>query len=410
MATRPTIDIEARLSRGAKRSRIEYWAIPGALTADQAVVAFEGGLPDPVTFPREELIALHEQVLRRDGELALQYSSGRYDIGYGYSGLREVLGARAGAEDGRSVEPEGVLLTSGAAQAISLTIAAFVDPGDAVIVEAPTWHFTLREIALVGARAVGIPVDADGMRVDLLEAHLKELRAEGVRPKLIYTIANFNMPTGFTLSIERRQRLLAIAQEWGLVVLEDDAYGDLRYEGERVPSLFSMDDSGLVLKVKSFSKVLAPALRVGWVLGYPDTVAALVRSRRDLGVSALTSRVLAEYVMGGQLDRHVAEIIPFYRSKQDTLVTGLAENCAPLLTWTRPKGSFFFWLDLADGLDPKRVWERLRAHGVACRPGTAFFTDGTGERNLRLCFSLLSPEAIEEGTALLGRALGESQE
>ena len=253
--------------------------------------AFEAGLPDPATFPLDDLERLTSDVLRDDAADALQYGSpGSNGIGWGYEVLRDRIAERTLRLEGRAIDRHSVMLTLGGVQAITLACRAFLDPGDVLAVEAPTWGAALSAARQAGAEALAIPMDEEGMQVDVLEQELERLQAEGKRLKMLYTIATFNTPTGWSLSLPRRRKLLELASRYGFIVLEDNVYGELRYEGETIPTLFSLDESGLVVKIDSFSKILAPALRLGWVSGDPEVMRALGAVKGDLGVSQWLAR------------------------------------------------------------------------------------------------------------------------
>lgn len=398
MARRP-VDFKALLARGAQAGPSSWAAAPGRPVA----ISFGGGLPDPSTFPIEDLVEATERVLRRDGAAALQYGGL-----FGYEGLRDYIAERVRRDDGNAVEREQVLLTSGSAQAFSLACFAFVDPGDTVIVEAPTFPGSLRALRAYGADLVGIPVDEGGMQMERLEEKLAQLQARGVRPKLLYTIPNFHNPAGVTLALDRRRRLVELAQDTGMLIVEDDAYGDLRYEGEALPSLLSLDDSGIVIKLGSFSKVLAAGLRLGWAVGPPDAIAAMTSVRHDMGVSPFVARLVAEYASMGRLESHIREITGVYRAKRDRMLSALGEYCGPWVRWRRPEGGFFLWLELAAQVDPDRLAGALADEGVGYVPGTAFYADGGGRGQLRLAFSYVPSTDIERGIVNLGRALARS--
>jgi len=393
------VDIKALLAPAAASGGSAWAAAPGGPVA----ISFGGGLPDPVTFPAEEIELAMKRVLRQDAAAALQYGGLM-----GFEGLRERIAAKVRREDGRTIGADQVTLTAGSSHAISLACFAFVSPGDSVLVEAPTFAGSLRAIRSYGARIVSVPVDEHGLSIDGLEARLAELRTAGRRPKLLYTIPNFHNPSGATMTTERRRRLVELAREWGLLIVEDDAYGDLRYEGEPAPSLFSLDEAGLVLKLGSFSKVLAAGLRLGWAAGHPDAVAALVSVRHDMGVSPLIARTVAGYAAGGGLERHIQRLVAHYRAKRDLMVAALGEHCAPYVRFATPAGGFFIWLALAEGVDPDRLAEAAAQESVGYVPGTAFFADGGGRRNVRLAFSFAPSDDIERGIAALGRALARS--
>jgi 2-aminoadipate transaminase len=368
---------------------------------------FEAGLPDPATFPVDDLARITDDVLRTDAAGALGYGTAT-DAGIqaGYPELRDLLAARGNAVDERGIDRHGVMLTSGAAQGLMLLFEAFVDAGDVVAVEAPTWNAVLAALARRGADTVALPLDQDGIDVDALEVELERLAASGRRLKLLYTIATFNTPTGVCLSVQRRRRVLDLARRWGFLVVEDNVYADLRYDGDALPTLFSLDESDLVVKVDSFSKVIAPGLRLGWLTAAPDIIATLAGVRGDLGVSQLTARVLARYVGDGLLDPHIAEVVRLYRRKRDAAEVALRRHGGDQVRWRTPDGGFFLWVELASGVDPAAVMAQCLAAGVSCRAGERFFGDGDRGRNFfRLAFPSVPIDEIDPGLAVVGQAV-----
>ncbi|HEX7096443.1 MAG TPA: PLP-dependent aminotransferase family protein [Acidimicrobiales bacterium] len=372
---------------------------------------FEAGLPDPDTFPVDDLIRITADVLRRDAAGALGYGSAfDAEIQAGFVGLRDLLAARGSRIDGRDVSRHNVMLTSGAAQGLMLLLEAFVDPGDVVAVEAPTWNAMLAALARRGASVVALPLDDDGIDVDAFEAVLDTTEREGRRLKLLYTIATFNTPTGVCLSTERRRRIVELARRHGFVVIEDNVYAELRYDGAPLPSLFSLDDSDVVVKVDSFSKIVAPGLRVGWITASRDVIATLAGVRGDLGVSQLTARVLAQYLDQGLLEPHIADVVARYRAKRDAAESALRRHCGDLVRWRTPEGGFFLWVELDDTVDPAGVMRRALERGVSCRAGERFFGDGDRGRNwFRLAFPSVPIEMIDAGIAVVGDAIRASR-
>jgi len=373
-------------------------------------IVFEAGLPDPESFPIEALARLTSTVLLRD-RAELQYGTPiGGDLAYGYYGLRELLAERTAVRDGRDPGVAGVMLTAGGGHAISLAVQAFVDPGDTVVVESPTWEYPLRDVEVAGGRTIAIPLDDEGMRIDLLEEHLAALAGRGDRLKLVYTIATFNVPTGVCLSRARRQRLVDLAHEHGFMIIEDNVYGDLRYDGEPLPTLASMDRDGMVITVESFSKTVMPGLRLGWVTGHPDAIAAMARVRRDLGVGQLVARVMAEFVAEDRLAPHIAEVCAHNRSKRDVSLSALEEHCSGAMTWNRPAGGYFIWLELADHIDPTALRRRALERGVVCRPGERFYGEERDEGLARMRFAFTAVPAVnlERAIATLGDAAEES--
>ena len=373
---------------------------------------FDVGGPDPATFPVDDLSRLAEQVLRDESARALQYGTLEHaDLSYGYVGVREEIAERTLRREGRATEIMQVMLTSGGVQALTLACRAFLAPGDVMAVEAPTWGAVLHAATQLGAEALAIPMDAEGMRVDVLEAELARLAQEGRALKMLYTIATFNTPTGLCLSLPRRLRLLELADEYGFIVLEDDVYGELRYEGDDLPTLYSLDETGLVIKVNSFSKTLAPALRLGWVTGHPDAIATLGSVRGDLGVSQWLARLMARYLSEGLLDQHLAEIKGLYRNKRDVAAAALRERCGAWVDFRVPDGGFFLWIELSNDVDGAAVMKAAAAEGVDCRPGERFF--GASEQDqhkqwFRLAYSLVPIDEIERGITALGKAIANS--
>lgn len=367
----------------------------------------EAGLPDPGTFPAEALQRLGAEVLADDATAALQYGSAVDDeVRAGYAGLRDAIAVRTGARDGRALERGEVMLTTGAAQALMLAFEAFVDPGDAVVVEAPTWNAVLAALSRRGAEVLAAPVDGDGLQVDAVASHAERLAAEGRRIKLVYCIANFNTPTGMCLSARRRRRLVELAERYGFAVIEDDVYGDLRYRGAAPPSMLSMDDSGLVFQVGSFSKSIAPGLRLGWAVGHRRVIDALAAVRGDLGVSQWVARTVARFCESGLLEPHLEGVRACYRAKLEATETSLGRHCGDLVRWRSPDGGFFLWVELDESVDPALVMQRALADGVLCRAGERFFDDHHAGRSFfRLAFSAVPLDEIDGAIRVLGRAI-----
>lgn len=371
------------------------------------VFNFDQGLAAPETFPSETLMRLARTVLERDGAQALEYfdaATGYEELVFGYRGLRQALAQALHERDGRDIDPTGLILTSGSVQAIALAISAFLDRGDVAIVEAATFPYAVRYMEMAGAEVLSVPVDDDGMDVDALARLLDELRAAGKRVKLVYTIATFQLPTGAVLSLPRRRRLLELADNHDFLVLEDHVYGALRFEGEPVPSLLSLDRAGRVLQADAFSKTIAPGLRLGWMAGHPQAIAALAAVRQDLGVSQWLSRLMTEFLREGLMAPHLARANAVYRRKRDLAVAALREHCGDFVRFRIPQGSFYLWLELADGVDWERVGALTAQRGVFCRPGERFLGE-SGRRFLRLAYSHVAEDVIGPGIAALGEVL-----
>ena len=400
-------ELDELRSDDSARSRVRY----GHIQEQTSRWSFEAGLPDPTTFPIDDLARLSERVLRDDGTDGLQYGS-RQDssIVYGYEGLRDLLAERAGEKDGRDdLGRAGVMLTHGGVQGITLASDAFLNPGDGFAAEVAAWQTVLVAARKTGAILSPIPIDDDGMIVDALEEELRRVRDEGRQIKLVYSCATFHSPTGVCMSTDRRRRLLELADEWNFVILEDNVYGELRYDGEPLPSLLSLDQSGRVMKVDAFTKILAPALRLGWVSGNPALLEVLSSVRGDLGVSQWTARVMAEFMREGLLEPHIERVKELYRRKRDIVVDALERYCAPWVTWRVPDGGYFIWVELSDRVDWRQVRIEAYRRGVECRPGERFFDDErSGERFLRIAFTMVPIDELEPGIKVLGEAIQQS--
>jgi 2-aminoadipate transaminase len=357
---------------------------------------FSAGNPDPGSFPYQELVQAMADVMETDGENALSYGAV-----FGHQPLREWVCHKLKVFEDLDVSPDNILITNGSGDAIGLIIQTFIDEGDVVITEAPTFSATLQALRRNGAELYGVEMDDEGILIDQVKDRLAALKAEGKRCKMIYTIVNFQNPFGPTMSLKRRKELLALAKENDIVILEDDAYGELRWEGEPLPSLFALDDAGLVARTGTFSKILGAGTRVGWIVAPSSMVPYLSAFNFGGGVAPLTSRVCLAY-MNGHLESHVADLIQIYKNKRDamleTLETGLAGTDA---AWNRPEGGFFIWLKLPSGTNQKKLLELATQAGIAYALGPSFFPDGGGEEHIRLAFSLESIEGIREGVGIL---------
>lgn len=375
------------------------------------MISFAGGLPDPSAFPVGPFADCAD-VLSRDGRQVLQYGASE-----GYPPLRGFLLELMEDRLGTPVLPEQLLVTSGSQQGLNLAARVLLDPGDVVVIEAPTYPGTIHSLRNAGARFATIPCDAEGMRVELMPGIVEEtVAATGRRPKLIYTVPDFSNPSGACMSLDRRKRLVELAAELEIPVFEDDPYGKLRYSGEALPNLGRIAGVGLeVIYASSFSKVLAPGVRVAWTVADPGLTRAMVLMRQgeDLCTSTVTQALVAEYCRRGFLDSHMDRILEVYskkcRSMQNALERHLPRGSA---TWVEPEGGFFFWLELARG-SSRELFDRAVAENVAFVPGAAFYPDTseqvgevhTGDRFARLCFTFADDEAIDEGCRRLARAL-----
>jgi 2-aminoadipate transaminase len=362
---------------------------------------FAGGSPDPGSMPKKEIAAAAVRALEKNGEWALQYGAAT-----GYAGLIEQLLIKLKRDNGVEARPENVLITAGASQAISLVCDALVDPGDTIITEEPTFLGAIRHFNAHKAKIVGIPMDDKGMKLDVLESKLAELKAQGIRPKFMYVIPTFQNPTGITTPLENRTRILALAKEYGVAVLEDDAYYDLRFAGERLPMLYSLDDAGLVIYTGTFSKIIGAGLRLGWIIAPAPFINRVAKLKAEGGTSPFASHIVAEYAPDS-LEEHVKDLVNVYRSRRDAMLDALAAEMPSEITWTKPEGGFFIWLDLPEGLDATAIQPEAAAHGVDFMPGTVFYANGQGRQNIRLAYSFTDEETIRRGIKILAGVIRE---
>jgi 2-aminoadipate transaminase len=365
---------------------------------------FGAGNPDPGSFPYAGLAQATADVMEMDGANALSYGNV-----FGHQELREWVCHKHKVFENLDITPENVLITNGSGDAIGLVIQTFVDEGDVVITEAPTFSATLQTFRRNGATLYGVELDDEGLRTDQLAAKLESLAKAGMPCKMIYTIDNFQNPGGPTLSLKRRQELLALAKQYNAIVLEDDAYGELRFEGEQLPSLFELDDAGLVARTGTLSKILGAGTRVGWVIAQPSLVPYMSAFNFGGGVAPFMSRICLRY-MQVNLEPHVAELREIYKKKRDAMIETLQEGLAGTdASWFKPDGGFFLWVKLPTGTDQKKVWELSNAAGVGYVPGPAFMPEGGAEEYIRLAYSQESLESIREGTRLLCTAIVEAR-
>lgn len=378
---------------------------------DDVIWNFDQGHPSWDTFPAADLIRIAGEVVDRRGPVVLDYFDQRNGYGevyYGSVPLRERIADHLRAMWHQSVTADDVIVTNGSVQAVALAINAFLGPQDAFFVEAATFPYALRFAQSAGATVYPVPVEEDGMDLDALEQRIAAARSAGLTPKMVYTIATFQMPTGKVLSEAKRLRLLEIAVNNSIVVLEDNIYAVFRYDGEPLPTLLSMDNNGVVIQSDSFAKTTAPGVRLGWAAGDRDLIAAMSGVRQDFGPNQWLEAVMTQYLEEGLLTKHIAEVIPLYRAKRDAVAAALDEHCAPLITADVPPGSFYYWLHLSRDIDPDKLAAATRSRGLLTRPGEMFMGVSDAEQYMRLAFAHVSERKINLGISQLGEALRES--
>ena len=368
------------------------------------MISFAGGMPAPEVFPIDQFSEGSEKLVS-EGTSLLQYGTTE-----GYDPLRSFLAKWTAPRMGREVGLDEILLTTGSQQVLDLFAWAMIDPGDVAIVEAPSYMAALTAFYNHGADFASVPVDGEGMVVSELPALIERLRKEGKKPKFIYTIVNFQNPAGATMTVERRKELAAIAERYGLAIFEDDPYGYVRFDGEHLPSIFSFDKAGNTIYAGSFSKILSPGVRIGWVSGPKDIIRqmAVFKQAVDLCSSPITQVLTYEYCRKGYLDSHLPNIVQDYRVKRDAMEESFRKHLAPQgITWVKPEGGFFYWLNTGN-IDSGELAKKALEKKVAILPGAPFcINPEAGIHAARINYTFSKPDVIEEGVSRLAQAIQE---
>jgi 2-aminoadipate transaminase len=397
------VDIESLLAPFARRVA----PLAGDWYEHGVRINFDQGLPDPTLFPVDALTRCLTATLHDDADEVLRYygRGGPPEMTYGHIGLREQLAWWMARRDGTDLDAQQVLLVNGSTDGLALAVDTFLGEGDGAIVEAATYPHTRRFMLGTGAEVRTVPMDEHGMVVDRLETELVALRDAGVRPKLVYTIPTFHAPTGTVLPLERRQQLLDIARRWNVVVLEDNCYYEFAYDAPPPPTLLALDDAGVVVQSDSFSKYVAPGLRMAWLAASPGVAAALAASRQDFAVSRVIARTIERYMAEGSLDAHLDLLRDRYRAKRDVAVDALRAHCQPWVTFRVPDGGFYLWLEIHPSVHWPTVRAELARRGIAVRPGDGILAEDDPRRFVRLSCIQVPDADIAPGIAELGQVL-----
>lgn len=371
------------------------------LVQNPEVISLAGGMPDPATFPTEELNEVVKKILAKNSACALQYSSTE-----GLTELREfILNWLAEAKEKAGLD--NIMITSGSQQGLDLVSKVLLNPGDTLIVELPSYLAALNAFRSYGGEMVGIPMDDEGMQIDILEMTLTKLKNDGKKVKFIYTISNFQNPTGVTMSLVRRKKILEIAKKFEVFVLEDNPYDKLRFEGELIPSIYSLDNEGYVISLGTFSKILCPGLRLAWILGNKEIIEKLVivKQATDLCTTVLNQLIAYEYCCQNDIDKNIESNVEIYRRKRNAMLKALDKYFPVETAWTKPQGGFFVFATLPDYIDTEEMFKEAIEENVAYVPGGPFFADGKGQNTMRLSFCYPSEKDIEEGIKKLGKVI-----
>jgi 2-aminoadipate transaminase len=373
------------------------------VTQDPEIISFAGGLPNPLSFPIQDLKIIVQNVLNNHGKVALQYGATQ-----GINELREAIAERShkeGMTKGTSVE--NIMITSGSQQALDAVGKIFLNPGDIAIVGLPSYLGGINAFRSYEANLVGVPLDKEGMQVDLLEEKIKELIKQDMSVKFIYTIPTFQNPAGTVMPESRRKKLIDIAHEYNLVIVEDDPYGKLRYDIPAIKPIKAFDDEGRVIYMSTFSKILAPGFRLAWIIAPDDVMRklALCKQAQDLCTAPFSQYIAHEFIKSGSLDLHIMKICEMYRPKRDIMMDSMKKYFPEGYICNKPKGGMFAWVTLPEQVDTEAMFLDAFKEKVAYVHGKAFCVDGGGGSSMRLNFSYSTNEQLDTGMKRLGAVI-----
>ncbi|HMA82878.1 MAG TPA: PLP-dependent aminotransferase family protein [Candidatus Thermoplasmatota archaeon] len=371
---------------------------------DPEIISFAGGLPNPNSFPLDDLNTIIQAVMRNHGKSALQYGTTQ-----GLMELRKSLAERAYKDGIEGVNADNVIITNGSQQALDMVGKLFLNPGDTALVGLPTYLGGINAFKSYESNLTGIPLDEDGMRMDVLEDTIKEMIRDDVIPKFIYVVPTFQNPSGVVMPEKRRKELINIAHEYDLVIVEDDPYGKLSYDIDHVRPIKAFDDDGRVIYMSTFSKILAPGFRLAWTIASEELTRKMVICKQalDLCTNTFTQYIANEFTRQGSLDLHILKINEMYEPKRDQMISAIEKYFPEGYTCNKPHGGMFAWVTLPEGIDTETMFLDAIKHKVAYVHGKAFHVDGGGERSMRLNFSYSSNDQIEEGIKRLSAVIQE---
>lgn len=370
------------------------------VTEQEDVISFAGGLPAPELFPIEEINEVNRIVLKEAGTKALQYTTTE-----GYAPLREWVANRMNNHLGTSFDKDNILITHGSQQGLDLSGKVFLDEGDIVLCESPTYLAAISAFRAYGCKFIEIPTDEYGMDMTVLENVLKIT----IGVKLIYVIPTFQNPTGKTWNIERREKLAELSAKYNVAVIEDNPYGELRFEGEHLPSVKSFDTRGNVLCTGSFSKIFCPGFRIGWIAGDKDIIRkyVLVKQGTDLQCNTIAQMVISEYLKRYDIDEHIGKIVEVYKKRRDVAVKCIERYFPQNIKFTRPEGGLFTWIELPEDISARDILERCLEKKVAFVPGGSFFPNENRENTFRINYSNMPEDKIEKGLKIIAEVVKE---
>jgi len=378
-----------------------------AITARPDIISLAGGLPNTESFPAKTLAQVTHEVSINGSAAALQY--GPTD---GFEETKRNI-ARVMAEENTVADPDDIIVTSGGQQGIDLVTRVLVNPGDVIIAEAPTYPGAIPSFCSFEADVIQVPLDDEGIRTDLLTREVERLAEAGTKPKFIYLIPDFHNPAGVCISLDRRVEIVALAKKHELIIVEDNPYGQLRFEGERLPTLYSLDKDDNVIYVSTFSKIISPGIRLGWMVAPAPLLAKfnLGKQAADLCPSTLAQKIVNQYFKEFRWQDYVETVTLLYQSRRDAMLAALEEFFPAESSWTHPEGGFYIWVTLPDYLDTVDLLAlAIEEQKVAFVPGSGAWVDGSGANHMRLSFSTVSEELIAEGIERIGKIIREQMD
>ncbi len=377
------------------------------LTQKPEIISFAGGLPSPLTFPKDEIAQMAKDVIISEGEWALQYATTE-GMPVFKKEIRKFL-----KTDNVETENENIIVTTASQQGLDLIGRVFLNDGDTVIMGRPTYLGAISAFKGYRAHLTGVSLDDDGMIIDELEKKLEQLKKTGQKTKLIYTVPDFQNPAGVTLTLERRKKMIELARQYHVIIIEDSPYRSLRYAGESVPSLYELDNGvGTVVTLQTFSKILFPGLRLGWIMGHAQIIDKMVVAKQamDLCTPPITQAIAYEYMRHGCLPGHISDNVTLYSKRRKVMLQALEDFMPkhPEVHWTKPEGGMFLWIRLPEHVDTEKMFEEAVEENVAYVIGSAFYPDGGGSNTMRLNFSYPTEEQIVTGVQRLARVISKN--
>jgi len=393
------VDLFSERALGFKPSEIRELL---KLIDNPEIIALNGGTPDDRFWPVDRVIEASTFALKEYGKKALQYGSTE-----GIKKLRVLLMDRMEKEGVKGIDLDNVIISTASQQGLSLVAQVFVNPGDTVIVEEPSYLGALQAFASMQAKFCTVPMDKDGMQMDILEDRLKELQTAHICPKFVYTVPNFQNPVGVTMTLERRKKLIELAHTYDLLIVEDDPYGEVRFEGEPIPSLLALGGKDRVIALRTFSKISFPGLRLGWIVAREDIMDKIVLGKQaaDLCSSSLTQYIAYEFISRGWLDEYLDVVRREYPKKKNAMIAALEQYFPVGSSWTDPQGGLFVWVKVPESIDTAAMFPEAISAKVAYVMGIAFYPHRDDNCHMRLSFSGADPEHITEGVHRLGNLL-----